>query len=182
MFIADMDIPQSRKPSIFKIVSLTKHRPIFLYKPNDPQEPPSQSPDIVARGSNSLVAIRRAKEELQKVANKLNIIVNTPRPLLEKRSESCDLSAGKVKGITEEHSDVGDRSRIQRSIKEYLRLAYQRAEKDRRISGPKLPAIAHSHSHPEQQKPSQVSDEKKETNNDIRKVSSMKKALRRRGV
>jgi hypothetical protein len=28
--------PPARKQSIFKIVSLTKHRPIFLYKVSDP--------------------------------------------------------------------------------------------------------------------------------------------------
>lgn len=75
-----------------------------------------------------------------------------------------------------------DRSRIQRSIKEYLRLAYQRAEKDRYRTGRnKLPSIAHPHN-PEQMKQHDNSEEKKKENGEMRNLGSMKKGIRRRGL
>lgn len=127
---------QPRRQSIFKIISLTKHRPIFLYKLTDPAEPSEE------KGSDSLARMRKVKEEMQKAAAKMNIVPASHRPaFLSKRSESCDLS-GKSKGKTERAEGTEINSRVQRSIKEYLRIAYRRAELDRKSSNKKLPAIS----------------------------------------
>lgn len=98
------------KRSIFKIISLSKQTPIFICK--SPQEPTPQQ-----EMTSSLIKVRRAKEELQKIANKLSLLTDTQQTsFLQRRSDSCDLS-WKAKG-----SD----GKTQRSMKEYLRLAYKR--------------------------------------------------------
>lgn len=87
-----MEQSQPRKQSIFKIISLTKNRPIFLYKATEPAFP-SSAREEAGRESTGILGIRRAKEEIEKVATRLNMLVNAPRSYMGRRSESCDLAA-----------------------------------------------------------------------------------------
>jgi hypothetical protein len=110
-----------RRQSIFKIVSLSKHRPIFLYRLNDSNQSQEEEED---KGKN--LRIHKVREEMQKAASRLNILEIASKPaLLDKRSDSCDLS-GKSKGKTERAEGSNSRGKIQRTIKEYLRIAYKR--------------------------------------------------------
>ena len=58
-----MDESHPRKQSIFKIVSLTKNKPIFLYKVTEPVLTMSDREEQ-SNETAGIASIRRAKEEI----------------------------------------------------------------------------------------------------------------------
>lgn len=162
------------KEGSYKIISIKKKHPIFICKAIPTKSPPVLDP--LPPPVHQSPQFTLLKHQLQKATEHIQPLKTPKIQQLARRSNSCELSY-KGKHILSAR-ELEPKQKQLRNIRQYLRFAYKRSEREKRSTSHRLPELTVK----EQQRDTYMrvqGERQTHYDADVKHITSMKQVLRK---